>query len=142
MWVWIRLLRFAFTFLLFFFFFFSFLPLLLRTRLGDKQLLFMNSSHILLTFQPLLSVSWVPWIVHGTHKLHFSEIFSLKIGPTVLFTHLKIILLQYFQFSVFSFSKISSIQTDPNIHKTLVSFSLSTLIVILSQYISSLSHQC
>ena len=25
-------------------------------------------------------------------------------GPTVLFTHLKIILLQYFQFSVFSFS--------------------------------------
>ena len=34
-------------------------------------------------------------------------------GPTVLFTHLKIILLQCFQFSVFSFSKISSIQTDP-----------------------------
>ena len=34
-------------------------------------------------------------------------------GPTALFTHLKIILLQYFQFSVFSFSKISSIQTDP-----------------------------
>ena len=33
--------------------------------------------------------------------------FSLKLGPTVLFTHLKIILLQYFQFSV-----ISSIQTD------------------------------
>ena len=28
----------------------------------------------------------------------------LKIGPTVLFTHLKIILLQCFQFSVFSFS--------------------------------------
>ena len=25
-------------------------------------------------------------------------------GPTVLFTHLKIILLQYFQFSVFNFS--------------------------------------
>ena len=34
-------------------------------------------------------------------------------GLTVLFTHLKIILLQCFQFSVFSFSKISSIQTDP-----------------------------
>ena len=31
----------------------------------------------------------------------------------VLFIHLKIILLQYFQFLVFSFSKISSIQTDP-----------------------------
>ena len=34
-------------------------------------------------------------------------------GPTVLFTHLKIILLHYFQFSVFSLATISSIQTDP-----------------------------
>ena len=37
-------------------------------------------------------------------------------GPTILFTHLKIILLQCFQFSVFSFqfsATISSIQTDP-----------------------------
>ena len=36
--------------------------------------------------------------------------------PTILFTHLKIILLQCFQFSVFSFkfsATISSIQTDP-----------------------------
>ena len=33
-------------------------------------------------------------------------------GPTILFTHLKIILLQYFQFLVFNFSKISFIQTD------------------------------
>ena len=37
-----------------------------------------------------------------THKFHFSTTFSLKMGPTVLFTHLKIILLQYF--SVFSFN--------------------------------------
>ena len=37
-----------------------------------------------------------------TYKFHFSVIFSLKMGLTVLFTHLKIILLQYF--SVFSFS--------------------------------------
>ena len=43
----------------------------------------------------------------------FLSPFSLKMGPTVLFTHLKIILLQCFQFSVFSFSKISSIQTYP-----------------------------
>ena len=93
--VWIRLLRFAFMFLLFFFFFFS---LLLHTCLGDKRLLFMNSSRILLTFQPLLSFLWVPWIVHRTHKLHFSAIFSLKMGLMALFTHLKIILLQYFQF--------------------------------------------
>ena len=54
-----------------------------------------------------------------TYKLHFLSTFSLKIGPTVLFTHLKIILLQYFQFSIFNFSKISSIQTDP---KNLVYF--------------------
>ena len=38
---------------------------------------------------------------------------ALKMDFTVLFTHLKIILLQYFQFSVFNFSKINSIQTDP-----------------------------
>ena len=53
------------------------------------------------------------YTVHRSHKLHFSATFSLKMGPTVLFTHLKIILLQCFQFSVFSFSKISSIQTHP-----------------------------
>ena len=33
-----------------------------------------------------------------THKFHFSVTFSLKIGLTILFTHLKIILLQCFQF--------------------------------------------
>ena len=41
---------------------------------------------------------------------HFSTNFSLKMGPMALFTHLKIILLQYFQFS----AKISCIQTDLN----------------------------
>ena len=41
-----------------------------------------------------------------THKFHFSVTFSLKMGPTVLFTYLKIILLQYFL--VFS-----CIQMDP-----------------------------
>ena len=45
-----------------------------------------------------------------THKLYFLTTFSLKIGPIVLFTYLKIILLQYFQFSISA--KISSIQTD------------------------------
>ena len=34
--------------------------------------------------------------VYESNKLHFLEIFSLKIDLTVLFTHLKIILLQYF----------------------------------------------
>ena len=33
-----------------------------------------------------------------THKFHFSAIFSLKMNLTVLFTYLKIILLQCFQF--------------------------------------------
>ena len=47
-----------------------------------------------------------------THKYYFLTTFSLKIGPMILFTYLKIILLQCFQFSIFSFSKISSIQTD------------------------------
>ena len=41
----------------------------------------------------------------------FMHLKILKMGPTVLFTHLKIILLQCFQFSVSA--TISSIQTDP-----------------------------
>ena len=41
-------------------------------------------------------------------QIQISANFSLKLGPTALFTYLKIILLQYFQFSV-----ISSIQTNP-----------------------------
>ena len=56
-------------------------------------------------------IQWVPYIVHRTHKLLFSTKFLLKMSLTALFTHLKIILLQYFQFSVFS--KISCIQTGP-----------------------------
>ena len=47
-----------------------------------------------------------------THKFHFSTTFLLKIGHMILFTYFKIILLQCFQFSVFNFNKISSIQTD------------------------------
>ena len=46
--------------------------------------------------------------VHGPTNFTFQQLFSLKIGPAILFTHLKIILL------VFSVSvTISSIQTDP-----------------------------
>ena len=48
-----------------------------------------------------------------THKFHFSATFSLKMGLTVLFTHLKNILLQYFQFQFLISTKINSIQTDP-----------------------------
>ena len=53
--------------------------------------------------------------VSGSHvlftrptNLTFQQLFSLKMGHTVLFIHLKIILLQCFQFSAFS-----CIQTDP-----------------------------
>ena len=49
-----------------------------------------------------------PVPVRGTHKPLFPTKLSLKMDLTALFTHLKIILLQYFHFSVFS-----GIQTDP-----------------------------
>ena len=48
-------------------------------------------------------VNWVPvglCTVHGTHKPLCSIKISLKMGSTVLFIHLKIILLQCFMFSV------------------------------------------
>ena len=63
----------------------------------DFSIFFSQSVHI-------VHCSWI-------YKFHFSAIFSLKMGPTVLFTHLKIILLQYF--SVFSFQLYSS---GPLIH--------------------------
>ena len=88
----------------FFFFFHAFSP-----TSGTVYVWYMNSNH---NFWPsfMNSIS-----VHclRTHKFHFLSNFLLKMGLIVLFTHLKIILLQYFQFSIFSFSKISSIQTKP-----------------------------
>ena len=50
-------------------------------------------------FNHFLTYKWVLYTIYETYKYHFSIIFSLKIDLTVLFTHLKIILLQYFQFS-------------------------------------------
>ena len=47
-----------------------------------------------------------------TVAILFMHLKRLKMGSTVLFTHLKIILLQCFQFSVST--TICSIQTDPN----------------------------
>ena len=43
-------------------------------------------------------------IVHVLQQYCSCILKILKIGPTALFTHLKIILLQCFQFSIFSFS--------------------------------------
>ena len=56
----------------------------------------------------IMNFQWVPCIVHETHKPLYSANFSLKISPTALFTYLKIILLQYFQFLFFN-----GIQADP-----------------------------
>ena len=90
----------------FFFFFFSFVAcvsggqMLLFAFQGDKRLLFMNNSCIFLTFEPLFINLWVLCTIHRIHKLQFSATFSLKMGHIALFTHLKIILLQCFQFSV------------------------------------------
>ena len=55
--------------------------------------------------------------VHWTYN-HFIQKKNIKNGShTALFTHLKIILLQCFRFSVFS--KISCIQTDPTYFENL-----------------------
>ena len=53
------------------------------------------------------------WTVHGVHcsqtpKFYFSATFSLKMGLMVLFTHLKIILLQCFLFSAVSKRTLST----------------------------------
>ena len=66
------------------------------------------------SLQLLTSQLWTVHLctVYKSHKLHFSEIFSLKMGPTALFTHLKIISLQYFQFQFSVSAKIRFIQTD------------------------------
>ena len=89
----------------FFFFFACLFP--------NKWLLFMYCTWTVTATFDQSSVNSASVHCSQTHKFHFLSIFSLKMGLTALFTHLKIILLQCFQFSIFSFSKISSIQTDP-----------------------------
>ena len=78
--------RLCFAFLFFFF-----------TRFGKTRLLFMycsmNSNRKCWLFCSKQCIMYCS----GTHKFHFLATFSLKMGPTVLFTHLKIILLQWFQ---------------------------------------------
>ena len=67
-----------------------------RREISLLWLLFMHCSHNIWLFNPFFAHQWVPCTVHGTHKPHFLAIFLLKMGPTILFTHLKIILLQCF----------------------------------------------
>ena len=59
----------------------------------------------------LTEFQWFPCTIHRTYKPLFLTKLSLKMGFTVLFTHLKIILLQCFYFSVLNI--ISGIQTNP-----------------------------
>ena len=72
--VWIQLLRFTFAFSIFFF--------------------------LIAGFVDFLTVNSTSVYCSRIYKHYFSVTFSLKIGHMVLCTHLKIILLQYFQFSV------------------------------------------
>ena len=73
----------------FFFFFFQ--------RFGKTWLLFMycsmNSNSKCWLFCRKQCIMYCSW----SHKFHFLATFSLKMGHTILFTHLKIILLQWFQ---------------------------------------------
>ena len=81
-----RLLRFSFcVFLLFFFFSRVFFPLAVTVYVR-----YMNSNrNFLPVFMNSISVHCL-----RSHKFHFLSIFSLKMGLTVLFIHLEIILLQ------------------------------------------------
>ena len=93
--IWIGLIApMHFEFHISFFFFFS-------TR--------MNSNNTILAHG--FTVQETKCTVHKTYNHFILKKKKLKIGPTALFTHLKIILLQCFQFSVFS--KISYIRMDP-----------------------------
>ena len=73
------------------FFFFDESKCVFGKRICTSQTHVLRFSYLFFFFEQCLQ----------TYKFHFSATFSLKIGLTVLFTHLKIILLQCF--SVFSF---------------------------------------
>ena len=81
-----RFLRFSCCVFPFFFFLHAFSPHL--------WLLFMHGIWTVATTFDQFSVNSTWMYCSRTHKFHFLSIFSLKMGPTVLFTHLKIILLQ------------------------------------------------
>ena len=71
---------------------------LIITYFGVMRLLFMYCS--LNTNVDFLIVNSAFMHCLRTHKFYFLTIFLLKMGLMVLFIHLKIILLQYFQFSI------------------------------------------
>ena len=95
---------------IFFFFFFC------VSCSRGQRLLFMNSSCTFLTFSSLYHISWSRALFTGPTNITFQQFFLLKMINITLFTYLKIILLQYFQFQFSVSTKISSIQTDPMTH--------------------------
>ena len=64
---------------------------------------FFSLSHDFLLFFSAQCTPVGPMQYSRIQKLHFLATFSLKMGSMVLFTHLKIILLQCFQFTFFNF---------------------------------------
>ena len=81
----------------FYFFFFFFLPTFVDF---GRQYLLLWTVYILFT--------------HCAYTVHVLK--KLKMGLTILFTHLKIILLQYFQFSVFSNNKFNPNTPKSGVH--------------------------
>ena len=81
----------TFAFCVFFFFFFFFHAF--WQNAVTVHYCSMNSNRKCWLFCRKQCIMYCSW----THKFYFLATFSLKMGPTVLFTHLKIILLQWFQ---------------------------------------------
>jgi len=79
-----HVLCFVFCILLFFFFFYFFFPTPFLLS-GDKSTIYVLLSTVYILFDTVYGLK------------------NIKNGSTILFTHLKIILLQCFQFSVFNF---------------------------------------
>ena len=110
--VWIQLIPAysAFAFLCFFFFL--------------AVVVFDFSTCLLYTFHQLVHCSqqnkwrsahqWVPFTVHISTNITFQQLFSLKMGFTALFIHLKIILLQCFQFLISATFNFSNNKLNPN----------------------------
>ena len=103
-------------------------PLLIKLLLSDR--LVCNETHVYVSsprfplsffffffFQPTI-VDFVNCeqcicVLFTVPQITFLTTFLLKMGPTTLFTYLKIISLQCFQFQFSVSAKISSIQTHP-----------------------------
>ena len=83
------------------------------------------------------------WTMHGVHclqtyKFYFLATFSLKMGLTILFTYLKIILLQYFSIFSFNFQFLTVSKQTPRFND-LELYYLSTPLLILYSILNRIS---